>query len=136
MRVVADCQRASVNGQPESAAPVVVLVFVCGPAAVAWLVVAVRVDAVERVAIRAYTHVLQELREVVSPLVAHGDAATAVERELSIRLYIATLLSVSPCPILPRDRLGCAVSELAITSAAMVRHFWIVTRCAQQRQWQ
>jgi hypothetical protein len=68
----------------------------CGPSAVRRLVVAVRIYAVERLAWRAWPHVGKEGSEVVTPSVAHRDAAATVKAKLRVCLYETTSFSVGP----------------------------------------
>lgn len=70
------------------------------PSAVSRLVVAVDVDAVEGRPVRALPHVCQKCREVVAPLVAHRDAATAVGGELVVSGIKAPRLRAQPAPVL------------------------------------
>ena len=77
-------------------ADVVHLLALRGPATVARFVVAVAVDAVKRVALWSFAHVVQERTEVVQPLVAHADAAPAVERVGALSWVTTSFLGVSP----------------------------------------
>jgi len=74
------------------ASRVVALLDLGCPAAVCRLVVAIVIDAVDRMARWARSHVAQERGERLPPFVAHGDATPAVVRErLSTRVKAAAL---------------------------------------------
>src|SRR5665213_482869 len=71
-----------------------------GPNAVAWLIVAVVVLAFERQASRTRPHVAVERRDIVAPLVAHRDAASAVVLVVLVVGVVATVLRAAPCAVL------------------------------------
>lgn len=58
--------------------PIVVLLFSRSPTAVAWLVIAVIVDAVKGSTTRAWSHVLKKLSEIVLPLWADRNTSSTV----------------------------------------------------------
>ena len=102
------------------AALIVSLLQWSGPAAIPWSVGTIVVDAIQRHAgIWAAPHVAQEGREIVPPLVAHGDAATAPSRIVVVVFAVATPLSSLPrSPLFrrPSDR-RLSVSDLRSTDA-------------------
>jgi len=82
-------------------APIVGLFFSRGPSAVARLVVAVIVDALDRMLRRgAWPHVSEELRKILSPTVGHGDPSATVAMVIRVILFVATTLGVEPRLIL------------------------------------
>ena len=88
----------SVKRQPHIVASVAMLLSVCRPAAVAWLVIAIVVDAVNRFSCRALAHVGKEVLKFQPPP-AHFDAACTVATETS-RLWILTPLQhAGPYPV-------------------------------------
>ena len=82
-------------------ASIVGLLARSGPAAVAWFVVAVVVDALERQSIWTPAHVCNEARERVPPFLADRDTASAVVVE-RLRAWVGATLNHR----LPRVVLG------------------------------
>ena len=69
-----------------------------GPAAVAGFVVPIDVNAIQRRSCWSRTHVSEECRKVVLPLLMHADASRAVRGVLRVVGIVATRLGVVPCP--------------------------------------
>lgn len=94
-------QTDPVSPYPSIVTGVEVLLLSCRPSAVARLVMAVVVDAVKAVR-TAWTrpHVGKELREVVQPLVAHRNAASAVSVKGFVAGTRAPVLRSKPTDIL------------------------------------
>jgi hypothetical protein len=96
LRPFANSQRLSTACYQPRLPRVAELLFLRGPAAVARLVVAVVVDAIERVASgRPWAYVSEERHEIV-PLTADTDAATAVVVVLRVALVAAALFHAVP----------------------------------------
>lgn len=93
------CSADVVKSVDAAPPPVPRLLFGGRPSAITRLVVAVVVDSLDRVPVRPRPHVAQERRKVVSPLVAHADAAPAVVGVAGRCGIVATLFRVLPRPI-------------------------------------
>lgn len=108
--------RAAIERQSSTASSIRVLLRQVRPAHVARLVVALVVDAIERVQQRGpRADVIQEGFEGIAPCVAHPNpAATVIGVGLSRRRVAACLR------VLPRVIFGCI--ELAVTSLAIADH--------------
>lgn len=97
---VADGQRLAVMSQPPVGPPVARLLRACGPAAVGRRVRAVVVDAVKLMsARRTSAHVANEGSEILAPLVAHSDSASAVAVELGVVSIVAARFCGRPHPV-------------------------------------
>lgn len=101
-----------------------------GPAAVAWFVVPIIVDAIQRTANRTRPHVSQECLERVAPAVAHRDATAAVIGEAVVASREAPLSHAAPTLVLPRPsrelrsvavNSGCRPEALAAHASAAGR---------------
>lgn len=90
---------AHLSPTPCPAASVLVLFAYRRPSAIAWLIVTVVVDSVERHAAWLFTHIFQKRWEVIAPFFAHGYPATAVIlKGLALRV-VTSSLGVIPCLI-------------------------------------
>lgn len=86
------------------------------PSTIGRFVIPEGVDPVKREPVRAWSHVCEEGREVVTPFVAHGDATTAVKTEIGARLGVAAALHVAPRSVFSRL---CAALAAAVGHAAL-----------------
>lgn len=86
--------------QTDRVSLVVLLLKLSGPAHVTRFVVSFDVDAVERAVLRSRADVREERPEIVQPLVAHLDAASAVTMPFTVRLVRASHLSGVPSQVL------------------------------------
>ncbi len=68
-----------------------------GPAAISRLIGAIYVNAIESASVWAWPHVTQERPEIVSPCIAHHDAASTIQRVFVVVHAIATGLGAFPC---------------------------------------
>ena len=109
-------QGQAVMGQPTIAPRVVALLLTAGPSAVSRLVVAVIVDAVNRVAGRARPHVGEEILEARKPTVTDCDSARSVKGVVVISRIEASLPDVVVDPVFGRS--GRAVSREQFTMKA------------------
>lgn len=98
------------------AAGIFVLYLPCSPAAVAWLVVAERVDAIKGQAGRARSHVIHEELEIVAPTIAHANALGSVVAVPAMSRVVTPGFGVLPSPILfgsvRRSSDACGVAVL------------------------
>ena len=111
-----DRQRYSVRRNSTTRATVIRLLSLVGPSAIVWTVGTVIVFALDGVLRRRTTpHVSEKLREAVSPLIAHNDAASAVVTKVVMFLRMATAAHIRPCAVL------CAASAAmrAVVSARL-----------------
>src|ERR1700744_5235894 len=76
---------------------IVALLHIVSPSTVAWFVVSVVIDPIERLFIwRLGPHVSKECVEIVPPSIAHGDSATAPIFEMLVVRIKTAVLGVSP----------------------------------------
>ena len=92
---------------------IVALLNLRSPAAVVWRVWAVIVDAVESVAIRAWSHVGDESREIMDPFIGHGDSAPTPVGVSLMGGVIAPPLGVAPSLVLGGVSAAWLVSMLS-----------------------
>ncbi len=88
---------------PSSLATIPSLLVLCSPSAIGRLVIAVIVDAVNRHAFWARSHVGNKLSEAVLPFVAHGNPAPAVVWIPLVALVKAARFHVRPDAVFGRD---------------------------------
>lgn len=67
------------------------------PSAIPWGIGAVVVDAMERVAWWAWTHVFIKPAVIVTPRIAHSDAFTAVMLKSGVLRIVAASAGINPC---------------------------------------
>lgn len=115
------------EGEPDVRSHVVALSAVVSPSAIAWLVVPVDVDAVERVPLGTRAHVFAERREVTQPAVAHSDAPTTIRRVARCPWRQAPPSHIGPDAIQPSvfDRAAMGASQrphgLPVQASARLR---------------
>lgn len=113
--------RLAVKCQAVIRALVVHLLDACRPAHIARFVMAVRIDAVNRMLARwTKTDVRQKRREVIAPFIADADAAPAVMPKAFVRWIIASLFHLAPRPVFGRlaHAVGGEPSHLNLTPQA------------------
>jgi hypothetical protein len=69
------------------------------PAAIVWRVITGRVDSVQCVAARAWSHISPKRREVLSPPFAHHDSATAIKPIFGVLWMMAAVFCAAPSAI-------------------------------------
>ena len=102
---------------------VIGLLFGGAPLAVAWLVVAVVVDAVYGQPRRTLSHIGEEVSKV-SPSIADSDSSTSIEMPLTITLVCATSDHALPRLVsradLPSDRMPMLVHAVSFSSGIVL----------------
>lgn len=95
-----------------------------GPSAIPRLVMAVVVDAIERVIRRAVAHVGKKCLKVVSPLLGHTNAATAVVIRVFMARVVAAFFRLKPRAVFPSSASSvcCARSQRLIQQASTAFH--------------
>jgi hypothetical protein len=93
----------AVMGQPTRYRSVSYLLSVCRPSYVSGLVVAVIVDAIERMIGRAATKIRKE-RGVIFPAFAHANASPSIAAEVMVSRAPAPIVHVLPCAPFTRAR--------------------------------
>ena len=103
--------------------PVLVLLRIRRPAAIAWLIITVVVDAIKRESKRLFPHICEKVFKAISPSIAHSDAATCVAREAFVFRVVAASFHIRP----RSKRSGPSASSVAMCSACFANAFKLET---------
>ena len=104
------------------------LLVACGPSAVARLVVAVVVDAIQGMRLRRFTpHIVKEVLEgaprIRVPSVADRDPAPAIVRVTDVLRVVTALSHRKPCDILSCQRISSRVAVLDVLTMHLATCF-------------
>lgn len=129
LRPISEAHASSIKRGVMVQSVVSVLLSVAGPLAIVWTVTLGIVDALKRQAVRAVAHVGIERREVVSPSVAHRDAARSVAVVVWMVRVVATLTHGVPRPVLTllASSRGAVVARFVLQASAAFRFTEVIS---------
>jgi hypothetical protein len=101
----------AIDGNYMVGSSVIALLAFSGPPAISGLVVAIVIDAIKRRTFRSRPHVAQECREIIAPLIVHGDPPSAVQR-----IYREPIVETSHFGGCPRTILRAVALAVAVVA--------------------